>query len=101
MVFKQGGCVYIMTNIYHNVLYVGVTSELIARVWDHKNKTYPKSFTAKYNCDKLVYYLFYPRIEEAIAVEKTLKGSSRKAKQNLVSSLNPNWIDLYDGLIKE
>jgi len=101
MVFKQGGCVYIMTNTYHNVLYVGVTSELIARVWDHKNKTYPKSFTTKYNCDKLVYYLFYPRIEEAIAVEKTLKGSSRKTKQNLVNSLNPNWTDLYDELIKE
>ena len=90
-----------MTNKYHNVLYVGVTSELIARVWDHKNKTYPNSFTAKYNCDKLVYYFFYPRIEEAIAVGKTLKGSSKKTKQNLVNSLNPNWIDLYDELIKE
>jgi len=90
-----------MTNTYHNVLYVGVTSELIARVWDHKNKTYPNSFTAKYNCDKLVYYIFYPRIEEAIAAEKVLKGSGRKTKQNLVNSLNPNWIDLYDELIKE
>lgn len=90
-----------MTNRYHNVLYVGVTSDLTPRVWDHKNKTYPKSFTAKYNCDKLVYYLFYPRIEEAIAVEKALKGSSKKTKQDLVSSLNPNWTDLYDDLIKE
>jgi len=101
MVFQQGGCVYIMTNQYHNVLYVGVTSDLLARVWDHKNKTYPKSFTAKYNCNKLVYYMFYPRIEEAIAAEKTLKGSSRKTKLNLVNSLNATWIDLYDELIKE
>ena len=78
-----------MTNQYHNVLYVGVTSDLTARVWDHKNKTYPKSFTAKYNCDKLVYYMFYSRIEEAIANEKALKGGSRKAKQDLVTAINP------------
>jgi putative endonuclease len=80
---------------------VGVTSDLIGRVWDHKNKTYPNSFTAKYNCSKLVYYLFYSRIEEAIAVEKALKGGSRKNKQDLVSPLNPGWIDLYDDLIKK
>jgi putative endonuclease len=101
MVFQQGGCVYIMTNQYHNVLYVGVTSNLIARIWDHKNKTYPKSFTAKYNCNKLVYYMFYPRIEEAIAAEKALKGSNRKTKMNLVNSLNSTWVDLYDELIKD
>lgn len=90
-----------MTNNYHNVLYVGVTSDLIGRVWDHKNKTHPNSFTAKYNCNKLVYYLFYSRIEEAIAAEKAIKGGSRKSKQQLVNSLNPDWTDLYDGLIKE
>jgi len=101
MVFQQGGCIYIMTNQYHNVLYVGVTSNLLARIWDHKNKTYPGSFTAKYNCNKLVYYMFYSRIEEAIAAEKALKGSSRKTKMSLVNSLNPTWIDLYDELIKE
>jgi len=101
MVFQQGGCVYILTNRYHNVLYVGVTADLIGRIWDHKHKTYPNSFTAKYNCDKLVYYLFYPRIEEAIAAEKALKGSSRKTKQELVNSLNPGWLELYHDLIKE
>ncbi|MDB4926060.1 MAG: catalytic domain protein [Mucilaginibacter sp.] len=72
MIFKRGGCVYIMTNKYNKVLYVGVTSELPGRVWDHKNKTHPYSFTAKYNCDKLVYYIFYPNIEEAISAEKVL-----------------------------
>ena len=101
VLFQKGGCVYIMTNKYHNVLYVGVTSDLIGRVWDHKNKTYPKSFTATYNCDTLVYYMFYSRIEEAIANEKALKGGSRKAKQNLVTSINPDWKNLYDDLIKE
>src|SRR5271165_5959250 len=99
MVFQQGGCVYIMTNKMHTVLYVGVTSDLTGRVWQHKNKTFPKSFTAKYNCDKLVYYFFYSRIEEAIAVEKAIKGGNRKNKINLVNSLNPQWLDLYDELI--
>jgi putative endonuclease len=101
MVFQKGGCVYITTNKLHTVLYTGVTSDLLGRVWDHKNKTYPNSFTAKYNCDKLVYYFFYSRIEEAIAVEKAIKGSSRKYKMQLVNSINPKWEDLYDKLIEE
>ena len=101
MVFAHGGCVYIMTNKLHTVLYVGVTSDLVPRVWEHKTHFYPGSFTAKYNCEKLVYYYFYSRIEEAIAVEKAIKGGSRKAKIQLVNSLNPEWIDLYDKLIEE
>ncbi|MDB5003031.1 MAG: catalytic domain protein [Mucilaginibacter sp.] len=100
MIFQRGGCVYIMTNKLNKVLYVGVSSELPGRVWNHKNKMYPKSFTAKYNCNKLVYYLFYPHIEEAIAAEKTLKGSSRKHKQQLVNELNPEWKDLYESLLE-
>jgi putative endonuclease len=100
MIFAKGGCVYIMTNKLNKVLYIGVSSELPGRVWDHKNKIYPKSFTAKYNCNKLVYYLFYPHIEEAIGAEKTLKGSSRKHKQALVNSMNPEWKDLYDSLLE-
>jgi len=68
-------------------------------VYEHKTKVYPKSFTAKYNCDQLVYYLFYSRIEEAIAAEKVLKGSSRKHKQQLVNSINTEWVDLYDALL--
>jgi putative endonuclease len=101
MVFQQGGCVYITTNKMHTVLYVGVTSDLTGRAWDHKNKTYPNSFTAKYNCDILVYYFFYSRIEEAIGVEKTLKAGNRKNKIELINSMNPTWEDLYDKLIEE
>ena len=101
MVFQRGGCVYITTNKLHSVLYVGVTSDLIGRVWDHKNKTYPNSFTAKYSCDKLVYYFFYPHIEEAIAAEKAIKGGNRKNKIQLVNSMNPEWKDLYDQLLEE
>ncbi len=100
MVFKRGGCVYIMTNKLNTVLYVGVSSELPARVYQHKNDFYPDSFTAKYKCHKLVYHCFYPHIEEAIAVEKTLKGSSRKHKQQLVNSMNSEWKDLYDSLLE-
>jgi len=82
-------------------LYTGVTSDIISRIWDHKNKTYPKSFTAKYNCNKLVYYFFYPHIEEAIAAEKALKGGNRELKIKLINELNPNWSDLYQRLIDE
>jgi putative endonuclease len=101
MVMQRGGCVYIVTNLTHSVLYTGVTSDIISRIWDHKNKTYPKSFTAKYNCNKLVYYLFYPHIEEAIAAEKALKGGNREFKIKLINELNPNWGDLYQHLIDE
>ena len=85
-----------MTNKMHTVLYIGVTSDIIGRIWQHKNKVYPNSFTAKYNCDKLVYYCFYPHIEEAIAEEKSLKNRRRDYKNELISSVNPDWNDLYD-----
>ena len=98
---QRGGCVYIITNKNNSVLYTGVTSDIIGRIFDHKNKTYPQSFAAKYNCNKLVYYLFYPHIEEAIAAEKVLKGGNRQMKVKLVEELNPEWRDLYDDLIKD
>jgi len=101
MVFKRGGCVYIITNKRNSVLYVGVTSDLLVRIYDHKNKTYPNSFTAKYNCEKLVYYRFYPNIEEAIAVEKAIKGGRRQTKIDLVTSMNPTWADLYPALMEQ
>ncbi|EHQ28787.1 GIY-YIG nuclease family protein [Mucilaginibacter paludis] len=73
---ERGGCVYIMTNKLHTVLYTGVTSDITGRVWEHNNKIYPGSFMAKYNCNKLIYYCFYFHIEEAIAAEKLIKGIS-------------------------
>jgi putative endonuclease len=101
MVMQRGGCVYIMTNKQHTVLYTGVTSDIFARVWDHKNKTHPNSFTAKYNCNKLVYYYFYSHIEEAIAAEKQIKSGNKQNKINLIVALNPEWKDLYDDLLNE
>ncbi len=101
MVFQRGGCVYIITNKEHSVLYTGVTSDIIGRIWEHKNKAYPNSFSAKYNCNKLIYYYFYPHIEEAIAAEKSIKAGNKNAKIRLINSLNPLWNDLYEELIKE
>ncbi|MGE6218344.1 GIY-YIG nuclease family protein [Nubsella zeaxanthinifaciens] len=93
---ERGGVVYIMTNKYNAVLYVGVTSDIAYRVWQHRNNVYPNSFTAKYNCKKLVYYQFFPTIDEAIAEEKRIKSGSRIAKIKLIEILNSSWKDLYD-----
>jgi putative endonuclease len=101
MVFQRGGCVYITTNKQHSVLYTGVTSEMLERAWKHKNKHYPNSFSAKYNCDKLVYYCFYSTIEEAIAAEKSIKAGSRQKKIKLINAMNPDWNDLYEDLLNE
>ncbi len=91
---ERGGCIYFMTNEHNNVLYVGVTSDLKARVYQHLNKVYPNSFTAKYNCNKLVYYEYYTSIEEAIAREKNIKNWKREWKDELINKTNPNWKDI-------
>ncbi|MBO9675131.1 MAG: GIY-YIG nuclease family protein [Sphingobacteriaceae bacterium] len=93
---ERGGCVYIMTNVFNTVYYIGVTSDLHSRVIDHKCKRYPTSFTAKYNCIKLVYFKFYSSIEEAIAQEKKLKKWNRDWKIKLISDNNPQWLDLFN-----
>jgi len=92
---EKGGCVYILTNISNTVLYIGVTSDLFSRIAEHKNKVYPKSFTAKYNCNKLVFYEMYSTIEEAIGMEKRLKKWDRNWKIQLIEKNNPMWLDLY------
>lgn len=92
---ELGGCVYILTNYNNEVLYIGVTSELFFRIKEHKEKYYPSSFTAKYNCDKLVYYEQFISIEEAIVKEKQLKNWKRQWKINLINNFNPNWEDLF------
>jgi putative endonuclease len=97
---KRGGCVYIMTNSRHTTLYTGVTSNLFGRVMEHREKKYPKSFTARYNLGKLVYYEGFHSIEEAIAREKQIKAGSRKMKENLIASMNPEWKDLFDEVSK-
>jgi len=93
---KYGGCIYILSNFTNTVLYIGVTSDLYARVSEHKEKKYPDSFTGKYNCNKLVYYESFSRFEEAIAREKQMKKWKREWKEKLINEMNPQWLDLFD-----
>lgn len=85
--------VYILTNKNHTVLYSGVTSNLLKRVYQHKTKAY-KGFTSRYNCDQLVFYQEFSNISQAIDFEKKIKAGNRKAKEKLISTMNPEWKDL-------
>lgn len=96
---EKGGYIYITTNRPNGVLYVGVTSNLVGRITQHKNRHYPNSFSAQYNLDKLVYFEAFGSIMEAIAREKQLKGGSRAKKVALIEGFNPRWEDLYPGLV--
>jgi putative endonuclease len=88
------GYVYIMTNDNNTVLYTGVTSDLIDRIKEHKEKRYSGSFSSRYNLRKLVYYQRLTSITEAIKREKQIKGGSRKKKIELINRMNPEWQDL-------
>jgi len=85
--------IYFMTNHYNNVLYIGVTNDIVRRVAEHKAKI-NKGFTYKYNCDKLVYYETFNLMTDAIAREKQLKNWKREWKNELVIGFNPEWKDL-------
>ncbi|MUP47230.1 GIY-YIG nuclease family protein [Gramella sp. BOM4] len=89
--------VYILSNRTNSVLYTGVTPNLNKRLLEHKTKFYPNSFTAKYNCSKLVYFLEFQNIKEAISFEKKIKAGNRRNKENLIRSINPDWKDLTEG----
>jgi putative endonuclease len=97
----KGGYIYIITNKNNTTLYVGVTSTIKLRIFLHKIKYYPNSFSARYNLNKLVYFESFQDIGEAIAREKQIKGGSRKKKEDLINSLNPSWNDLYDDQVKQ
>ena len=92
------GYIYILTNKNNTTLYVGVTAYLKERLIQHKEKQDPKSFTARYNLTKLVYYEAHQMIGDAITREKQLKGGSRAQKIALIEGVNPAWSDLFDGL---
>ena len=91
--------VYILTNKYCTVLYTGVTSDLLRRIYEHKNHLDKNSFTAKYSVHKLVYYESTTSRYEAISREKQIKTWNRKRKNELVESMNPKWMDLYDSIL--
>ncbi|WP_443936750.1 GIY-YIG nuclease family protein [Pedobacter sp. MW01-1-1] len=92
----RGGSVYILTNFTHTTLYTGVTSDIVFRIKEHKEKKYQNSFSEKFNIYKLVYFCFFNSIEEAIAEEKRIKGGSRAKKIKLIESINPEWRDLWE-----
>ncbi len=93
---QNSNAVYIMTN-NNRVLYTGFTNDLYRRVLEHKNKTV-KSFTSRYNVDKLVYYEFYADVESAMYRERQIKAGSRQKKLDLINKFNPDWNDLFDSL---
>ncbi len=87
-----------MANERNGTIYVGVSSNLIQRVWQHKNHL-ADGFTKKYKITTLVYFEQALTIESAIAREKELKGWSREKKIFLIEETNPYWMDLYDSII--
>jgi len=95
---KNNSFVYILTNKYNTVFYTGVTSNLLKRVWEHREKVV-KGFTEKYNATKLVYYETIDNIESAILREKQLKKWKRSWKIKLIKDFNPTFEDLYEKII--
>lgn len=91
-------CVYILTNKYKTVLYIGVTNNLKQRLYEHEqdSKTSKKSFAGKYNVYYLLYYELFEYIEAAIDREKQIKKWSRKKKEQLITDFNPEWKFLND-----
>ena len=90
--------VYILASKRNGTLDIGVTSNLIKRIWEHKNNLV-KGFTERYDVHHLVWYELHDNMESAILREKMLKEWKRKWKMELIESSNPNWNDLYDAII--
>ena len=91
--------VYILASATNVTVYIGVTSNLLQRVYEHKNHLDPDSFTAKYKVDKLVYFEETTDVRAALEREKQLKGWRRSKKNALVETMNPEWKDLYPDLL--
>ena len=89
---------YMMASSYDGVIYIGVTSNITERVWQHKQRAI-RGFTKRYHVHRLVYYESHPTMHDAIRREKYLKHQSRQYKVNLITSENPQWYDLYPSLL--
>jgi putative endonuclease len=94
---EKGGCVYIMASVRNGTLYIGVTSDLPGRVWQHKEGE-ADGFTRKYGCKMLVWFEPFDEIEEAIKREKQMKEWKRLWKLRVIEERNPDWNDLYESL---
>jgi len=91
-------CVYLMASRRNGTLYVGVTSDLIKRAWEHKNNIV-EGFTKRYGIHVLVWYELHPTMESAIQRERALKEWKRAWKLELIEKVNPQWQDLYSNLL--
>ncbi len=88
-----------LTNQRDSVLYIGVTSNLIQRIWQHREKIVD-GFSKRYNLTQLVWYEVHETIESAIITEKKLKNRNREFKIQLIEKMNPEWRDLYDDIVQ-
>jgi putative endonuclease len=95
---QKSPCVYILASRRNGTLYAGVTSDLLKRVWEHKNDLV-KGFTKKYGVHMLVWYEFHESMDSAIQREKKIKKWNRNWKLALIEQSNPQWQDLFDNLI--
>jgi len=93
----KGGYVYIMSNKRDGTLYIGVTSNLSRRIWEHREKIV-EGFTARCGLDRLVYYESFDDIRDALQREKNMKHWPRAWKLALIQEMNPDWEDLYERL---
>lgn len=91
-------CVYILSNQRNGTLYIGVTSNLPKRIWEHKNKVV-KGFTQKYGLDRLVWYELHESMLSAIQREKAIKFWKRNWKLKAIEMMNPDWRDLYEEVV--
>ena len=91
-------CVYLLASKRNGTLYTGVTSNLIKRIWEHKNNLV-EGFTSKYSVHILVWYEIHDTMESAIQREKAIKNWNRAWKMKMIEELNPRWRDLYPDLV--
>ena len=95
---KKQLAIYILASKHNGTLYIGVTSDLVKRIWEHKNNLV-EGFTKRYNVHRLVWYELHESMESAITREKRLKNWKRKWKLELIESSNPKWLDLYRRIV--
>ena len=95
---KRQPCVYMLASKRNGTLYTGVTSNLLKRIWEHKNHVV-EGFTNKYNISNLVWYEVHETMTSAISREKAIKNWKRAWKINVIEAFNPEWRDLYDDLL--
>lgn len=98
MIPEKSPCVYILANTPYGTLYIGVTSDLVKRVWQHKNALV-EGFTKQYNIHRLVWFEMHTNMDAAISREKNLKNWKRDWKIKLIEESNPEWLDLYGDII--